>query len=413
MNEPTESPARPRVLLLAPAISGEATGEDYVAFKWAEALSRHVDLTVCAMETGNHTPLAEQLPRARTITWREPAAFRRSLRVRAMLKPQWPLLASRVYRLMSERGHEFDLAHQIMPQAMRHAVPFRRGPMPYVVGPLGGALATPPAFAAEVGTDPWFVRLRRFDTARLRHDPVLRASYAKAALVLGVAPYVRRYLEEECRLPLRAYADVLELGVDGLAPEPPRRERAGLRILHVGRGVRTKGLRDVVRALAYLSDRPEITLTSAGEGPEIAICREEAKRLGVADRCRFLGQLPRAEVEPLYREADIFVFPSFREPAGNVIYEAMRWGLPVIAARRGGPEHIVDEGCGLRLAVESPDQLAGDVAAAVRRLADDPTLRESLGRGARAKIAREGLWPAKAARLAGLYREAIARGGAG
>lgn len=413
MNDLSDNARRPRVLLLAPTISREATGEDFVAFKWAEALAAYVDLTVCALETGNHTPLADQLPQAHVVTWREPTVFRRSLRLRAMLKPQWPFLAAHVRRLVAKRGIEFDLAHQIMPQAMRHATPFRHAAIPYVIGPLGGALTTPPNFAAEADSDPWFVRLRRFDTLRIRNDPALRASYSRAALVLGVAPYVRSYLEEECSLPLRAYANVLELGVDALAPAQTRQDRKGIRLLHVGRGVRTKGLRDVVRAMALLSDRTDITLTSAGEGPEIEICRQEARQLGVGERCRFLGQLPRAEVEPLYREADIFVFPSFREPAGNVIYEAMRWGLPVIAARRGGPEHIVDERCGIRLEVNTPDQLARDVADAVRRLADDPALRARLGEGARVKIAREGLWPVKAARLADLYREAINRGAIG
>jgi glycosyltransferase involved in cell wall biosynthesis len=188
-----------------------------------------------------------------------------------------------------------------------------------------------------------------------------------------------------------------------------REARPGrLRLLHVGRGVRTKGLRDTVRALAHLADLPGVTLTSAGEGEEIAAARAEADRLGVADRVTFLGRVPRAEVELLYATHDAFCFPSFREPAGNVLYEAMRHGLPVVTADRGGPAWIVDEACGIRVPVTDPGRFPRDIAAAVRRIALSPDLAHRLGQGAREKVAREGLWSAKAARIVALYEELAA-----
>ena len=186
------------------------------------------------------------------------------------------------------------------------------------------------------------------------------------------------------------------IGIDDLAPpRPPVVRSDGLRLLHVGRAVRTKGLRDVIRALARLGDRPGIRLVSAGDGEDLAACRREAEALGVADRVRFEGRVPRERVSELYEEADVFVFPSFREPAGGVLYEAMRAGLPVVTVAYGGPNFIVDDASGIRLGLSTPEALADDVAAAVRRLDDDPALRQKLGRGARARVAAEGLWERK------------------
>jgi glycosyltransferase involved in cell wall biosynthesis len=90
-----------------------------------------------------------------------------------------------------------------------------------------------------------------------------------------------------------------------------------------------------------------------------------------------------------------------------VLYEAMRWGLPVIAAKRGGPEWIVDETCGVRLDVSTPEDLARDVAGAIRQLADNPGQRRALGQGGRDKLLREGLWPVKAAALVELYQDIL------
>jgi glycosyltransferase involved in cell wall biosynthesis len=246
------------------------------------------------------------------------------------------------------------------------------------------------------------------DDARLRFDPWLRSSYMRAELVLGVAPYVGKRLSN---VPLKAYSDLLELGIDSLAPATVKPCRPGepVRLLHVGRGVRNKGLRDVIRAMGLLKDEVNLTLTCAGEGEDIARCKEEAERLGVSDKVTFLGLLPRAEVEKLYAFADIFVFPSFREPAGNVLYEAMRWGLPVITAARGGPDSIVDDTTGIRIPVTDPERYAADIASAIGLLAHDVSLRARMGAAARAKLEREGLWTSKADRLVQHYHCCLAR----
>jgi glycosyltransferase involved in cell wall biosynthesis len=394
-----------KVLLIAPNVDATDVGEAFVAFKWAEALARLTDLTVLAFQRPGRPDLARQLPGARVVTWPEPAWACRNERLNAMLKPAWPVFAAHVRRWIAAAqawGQRFDVAHQLMPQAARYPSPLRHFGIPYIIGPLGGALRTPAAFRAEAASAPLFTRLRALDTWRFRNDPWLRASYARAACVLGVAPYVRKVLAD---VPLQRFEPVLELGIDDLPPPVTRPDRP-LRLLHVGRGVRTKGLRDAVRALAHLADRPGITLTSAGAGEEIALCAAEAQALGVAHRVAFHGRLPRDGVEALYASHDVFVFPSFREPAGGVLYEAMRHGLPVVTAARGGPDFIVDDACGLRLPVTTPQAFAAAIAGAVRRLDADPGLRARLGQQAREKVAAEGLWPVKAARMVALYEQA-------
>lgn len=398
-----------KVLLIAPNIDGTDVGEAFVAFKWAEALSSRVDLTVLAFQRPGRPDLAEQLPDARVVTWREPTWARKHERLNAMLKPAWPVFANYVRRWMRKAvdgGENFDIAHQLMPQAARYASPLRHFDVPYIIGPLGGALETPEAFRNEASTAPLFTRLRKLDRFRFRHDPWLRESYARAACVLGVAPYVENILQD---IPLRRFEPVLELGIDSVAdPKPNTEKAAGLKILHVGRGVRTKGLRDTVRAMAMLKDIPGITLTSAGAGEEIDHCKAEAARLGISDRVTFLGRIAREKVEELYASHDVFCFPSFREPAGGVLYEAMRHGLPIVTADRGGPSWIVDASLGIRIPVTEPAVYARDIAAALRQLSQDGALCHALGQGARAKVAREGLWSSKASAMVDLYSDITA-----
>ena len=402
---------RLKVLIIAPSLDGTDIGEVRSAFYWVEALSRRAEVTVLASSREGRKPLAEQLPGARVVTWPEiRLLYTRFERLNAMAKPGWPIFARQARKWVHaamRRGERFDIAHQIVPLAMRYASPLRGLGIPYVIGPVGGALDTPAAFQAEVreGTS-LASRLRAFDSFRRRHDPRLRATYANADLILGVAPYVAELLSD---IPLKRFFPLLELTYEGdFQAAGPEAKPGALVMAHVGRAVRTKGLRDVVRALAYLRDLPEVTLVSVGDGEDLPHCVEEAKRLGVADRVTFLGKLPRAEVDAVYEAADLFCFPSFREPTGGVLFEAMAHGLPVITAARGGPDFIIDDSSGIRVPVTDPDRFPRDIADAIRELALDPERRLQLGRGARARLISFGNWEVRADTVMALYREVLA-----
>jgi glycosyltransferase involved in cell wall biosynthesis len=163
--------------------------------------------------------------------------------------------------------------------------------------------------------------------------------------------------------------------------------------------------------MADLRDLSEITLVSVGGGEDLENCQAEANRLGVADRVTFLGQIPRADVEGEYTRADAFCFPSFREPMGGVLFEAMAHGLPIITAARGGPDAIIDDTCGIRVPVSTPDCFAHSIAGAVRRLALDPLLRLEMGRNARTRLLSFGSWEDRADDVMAAYRHILeARG---
>ena len=396
-----------RLLVLSPLVDGTDVSEPFFAFKWIEALARLHDVTLLTNQRAGRVPTAEQLPGVRVVSWPEPAFLGRVERIRAKVKPGWTILAWRASRWLKAElaaGRRFDVAHQLYPAAMRHSSPLRRFDIPYVMGPVAGMLSTPPAFRGEV-SEGLLGHLRGLDALRLRVDPVLRASFERAAAVIGVGPYVREILGP---LRIKRFETMLEGATDSPCERQTRvREPGELRLLHVGRAIRTKGLRDVVRAMAALRDLPGVTLTSAGEGEDLETCKREAAALGVADRIRFLGRISRAEVEQLYASHDVFVFPSFREPMGSVYFEAMRWGLPIIAARRGGPEAIFGGGGARLIEVTSPDIYAQDIAAAIRALAADPQLLEAFGKASAERYTELGDWSTKAEQITALYRAVI------
>ncbi|WP_338082457.1 glycosyltransferase [Donghicola mangrovi] len=403
---------RLKVLVIAPSLDGNDLSEPEWAYRWVEALSRRADVTVLASSRIGAEPLEKQLPLARVVTWPEIRwLYQKFERFNAMAKPGLPLFVAQCRKWIRDalaRGETFDVGHQILPQGMRHVSALASFDIPYVIGPLGGGLKTPPAFEAEVNANRGLAaRLRDFDDFRLRHDQALRRTYQKASLVLGVAPYVEERL---AGLDLQRFHALPERGYGDFALERDRQNAVGqLTLFHAGRVIRTKALRDTIRALSHLRDLPGIRLISAGDGEDLPLCKAEAKALGVADRIKFLGRIPRGAVEQHYEAADVFCFPSFREPMGGVFFEAMAHGLPIVAAANGGPDFLINNSCGIKVPVTNPDDFARGIADAVRTLAMDPSLRARLGAGARARLKSFGSWDDKADLMLTFYQQIMAQ----
>ena len=140
------------------------------------------------------------------------------------------------------------------------------------------------------------------------------------------------------------------------APTCPAIQRSRLgegpaSLVTVGHLVARKRHADVLRALAVLGPRhPRLRYTIIGDGPERGALEALARRLEVADRVDFLGQLPPDEALARARQATAFVMPSTEEAFGVAYIEAMAAGVPAIGCRgEPGPEEIAAAGDGFLL----------------------------------------------------------------
>lgn len=101
-------------------------------------------------------------------------------------------------------------------------------------------------------------------------------------------------------------------------------------LLFVGRVVQEKNVRMLIDAYAN-SNNENTVLLIVGGGDDLAYVKNKAATLGISDKVVFAGF--RRDTERFYREADLFVLPSYYESFGNVILEAMASGVPVVGFR--------------------------------------------------------------------------------
>ena len=276
---------------------------------------------------------------------------------------------------------------------------------------------------------PYGILLHGGDLLTLRHQ--VSRSYAKrrvARSLLDSAALLvcnSGYTAALCRsvlgdLGLTAHHDrvhTVPLGADpdvfrpGLGTGEVRR-RYGLDgrrwLLSVARLTRHKGIDMGIQVLAQLApEYPDLGYAVVGTGDDLSELESLGRVLGIADRIKFLGQVPEADLPEVYNSAEIYlglsrIMPERVEGFGISLAEASACGLPVIAGTSGGiPETVENEVSGLLV---SPEQV-NQVSAAVRSLLNDRLLASKLGARGRERVERYYNWDRVAAELVRLGHE--------
>ena len=162
----------------------------------------------------------------------------------------------------------------------------------------------------------------------------------------------------------------------------PRQPGSPVRVLSVGRLDPEKGAIHLIRAMAILlqNGKQDFILNIVGDGREKAALETEVRRLGLTKYVKFYGYISFGpELLSLYEASDLFVLPSLTEGCPQTLFEAMAYGLPVVATKVGGiPDLIADEENGLLVHPGNPK----DMSHAIERLITDTDLKDRLSKNA-------------------------------
>ena len=149
-------------------------------------------------------------------------------------------------------------------------------------------------------------------------------------------------------------------------------------ILSIGRKVEKKGYGDLLTALGRLPRDLHWRFEHVGGGALGGALEAQARSLGIAERCTWLGAQPQKAVFAALARADLFVLASKKAADGdqdglpNVLMEAAHQGLPIVSTRAAAIGEFIEDGAnGLLVAPGAPDELA----AALERMVRDPELR--------------------------------------
>ena len=233
----------------------------------------------------------------------------------------------------------------------------------------------------ETGLEP--VEARKYAEIEARLWPLLKgilcpsASTLRAVVASGVAP--------QC-------VAMASPGTDKAEPSAASRRSGPVRLLSVGTIAPRKGQLLLVEALAELTgyDWRLTCIGSLERDPlEAAALRRAIAAHGLGDRITLTGERPQALLSAAYRDADVFVLPSYHEGYGMAYAEALAHGLPIVGTTAGAIPDTVPAAASILVPPGDP----GALREALRQLLADEPLRARLA--AQAALAASALpdWP--------------------
>ncbi len=176
-------------------------------------------------------------------------------------------------------------------------------------------------------------------------------------------------------------------------------------VLYTGRLAPVKGTEVLLAAIPHVLEAcPQARFVLIGPwqmpGPPEDWGLIEGSHRIFGERVRWLGPLPWSDLIDWYRQATLFVMPSYYETFGLSVAEAMAFGLPVVASRAGALPELIEHGV---TGLLTPSGQVEGLAQSMVGLLDDPDLRQRLALAARAHVLTRYTPSALALRMCAFY----------
>ena len=314
----------------------------------------------------------------------------------------------KAYKLAVEldKKENFDIVHQVTISGFREPGFLWKLGKPFIWGPLGGFTDTPWCLLRCLGFGGAIhfgirniingIQKRWGSSARAaaRHSAAILTSTTKAV------EEIRRFWGRDAVL-------MNEVGFETghqQACSPPHKKGAPLRICWAGEHIPRKALDLLLHALPHCKEKMELHVLS--KGPRMEAWKKLTRKLGLDDIVTFHGFVPREEAFRIMSSSHVFCITSVREDTSTVVFEAFRYGLPIIALDHCGFSTVIDETCGIKIPIRSHKQVISDYARHLDFLASHEVERQRLSAGAQSRC-HLFTWEAKMNTLNTLYFEAL------
>lgn len=233
---------------------------------------------------------------------------------------------------------------------------------------------------------------------------VTRANYFHADVIAPVCYYNTRW--EVAQGVARDKIRVIYNGVDSDRFVPAAKSVPGPSVVCTARIDPLKDIETFLRMASLVrTTHPETRFAVYGavaDAKYFKECLALRSELGLTDAVELGSEAEN--VVATYQSADVIVLTSISEAFPYSVLEAMSCGRAVIATDVGGVREAL-EGNGTLVPPRNPEALAAEV----RRMLDDPSLREQLGKRARATIVEKFRVDHTVARYLELYKELAER----
>jgi glycosyltransferase involved in cell wall biosynthesis len=293
----------------------------------------------------------------------------------------------RLYVQLSD-SLQFDIAQQLTPVDTGLSFAMLGTGVPLVLGPYSG-------YWPDANPN----RLKRWARDGLAGLQQQQAS----ALIVTCPAALERIASRRAR---ETKVHVIAHGIDTAAYRERERIPSQASILFLALLEYRKGIFILLNAFDRVAAVDlDCTLEIWGEGAEAAAVERRVSQSPFRDRIHFKGRAPRDQVSRIMQSHSVYCLPSFGEPFGMTLLEAMASGVPIVTTAVGGPPHIVREAGGRIIPMRNVERLAD----ALLEVLSSTDLQRSMGAYNRKRAEQEFDWSKSLDRMENVYRQVLSK----
>lgn len=283
----------------------------------------------------------------------------------------------------------FDIIHHLTSISFREPGYLWKLPLPFIWGPTGGLSRIPFRFYKFIGYGTFSKELIRNSVNKIQFlsNPRIRKALKRSALIYTFSIedqtmfYKKSGIKPKVLLDAAAYTS-FKGEIAHLDDSKP------LSVVWCGELIKRKSLEIVLYAIsreALLQEK--IILKIVGSGPLENYYKNLAENLGINNCIEWIGQVDRNTVFNIMEDSDLLVHSSYREATSHVIPEALSHALPVICHDINGMSIAIDEKCGIKIPLTSPETSISGFKNALLKLSENRKELERLKKGAKERSA--------------------------
>ena len=242
------------------------------------------------------------------------------------------------------KKEKFDLVHHLTFVSLRHFSHLGKLNIPLILGPLAGGDSSPYYLRKFINWKFFFSEcFRDFTKSCLKFDPFYLNSLKKAKLIICATPATKNLIPDK-------FINKTKI-INQISMEAPKKinfqninNTRNKNILYVGKLIDLKGMSIGLDAFSLaLKKDPKLFLTIIGTGVKEKEWKNLAKKKEIHNRIKWIPFVTQMELKKIYPKYATLIFPSLHDSGGQVILEAISYGLKVIALDIGGPGYLLND----------------------------------------------------------------------
>ena len=376
------------ILLSAYSINPYKGSEDAVGWNWVITLSEKLpDSTIYILtrtfnEEATRKGIEEfGLKNVKLIIVEVPRALDWFREKHSIFHHGYYILWQKVaYNWAKNSGIKFDIIHHISMGNYRITGQMYKIKDAYTIfGPVGGGQTTAPALRSYYNKKKSYENFRDSVSKAFSKFNFYKKQINSFDEVYTVNDETKEAIESATGKKCKKLCDI------AISPEMKNldiehKEKEQIDIIYLGRIIELKGIMLLIDVVKNIKTDKKYHIYLYGEGELTEQAQKKIDEYGIGEFISLEGKVDYTEIADIYKNADIFVHPTFRDSSGAVFVEAMANKLPIVALNQSLSRDLNENGCGIFVNTnQSKEEIINEFASDLVKLIENYDLRIKLG----------------------------------